>query len=86
MQSAAFESTYPVLSGFKWQRIYHAMTAGPITPAQVAVAHLSWVSIKLAGSGAIYVVVIAAVRRRGRPGDRGLAGGRRAHRRRGRGR
>jgi lipooligosaccharide transport system permease protein len=59
VQSAAFESTYPVLSGFKWQRVYHAMVAGPIAPAQVAVAHLSWVSIKLAGSGAIYVVVIA---------------------------
>jgi lipooligosaccharide transport system permease protein len=59
VQSAAFESTYPVLSGFKWQRVYHAMVAGPIAPAQVAVAHLSWVSIKLAGSGLIYIVVIA---------------------------
>ena len=60
VQSAAFESTYPVLSGFKWQRVYHAMVAGPISPAQVAAAHLSWVSLKLAGSGAIYIAVIAA--------------------------
>ena len=59
VQSAAFESTYPVLSGFKWQRVYHAMVAGPISPAQVAAAHLSWVSLKLAGSGAIYIAVIA---------------------------
>jgi lipooligosaccharide transport system permease protein len=59
VQSAAFESTYPVLSGFKWQRVYHAMTAGPITPAQVALGHLSWIACKIAGSGAIYILVIA---------------------------
>jgi lipooligosaccharide transport system permease protein len=59
VQSAAFECTYPVLSGFKWQRIYHGMTAGPITPGQVALGHLGWVAAKSAGSGAIYVAVIA---------------------------
>jgi lipooligosaccharide transport system permease protein len=59
VQTAAFESTYPVLSGFKWQRIYHAMTAGPITPGQVAVGHLSWIVLKMTASGAMYVVVIA---------------------------
>ena len=58
-QTAAFESTYPVLAGFKWQRIYHAITAGPITPAQVAIGHLAWVGCKMAGSGAVYIVVIA---------------------------
>lgn len=59
VQSGTFESTYPVLSGFKWQRVYHAMTAGPISPAEVAVAHLTWVSAKAAGSGLIFVLVIA---------------------------
>jgi lipooligosaccharide transport system permease protein len=61
VQSGAFESTYPVLSGFKWQRIYHGMTAGPITPGQVALGHLAWIAAKSAGSGAIYIVVIALV-------------------------
>ena len=60
VQSGTFESTYPVLSGFKWQRVYHAMTAGPISPGQVAVAHLSWISAKIAGSGLIYIAVLAA--------------------------
>ncbi len=59
VQSAAFECTYPVLSGFKWQRIYHGMTAGPLTPGQVALGHLVWVAAKTAGSGAVYVAVIA---------------------------
>jgi lipooligosaccharide transport system permease protein len=61
VQSAAFESTYPVLSGFKWQRIYHAMTAGPITPGQVALGHLAWLAVKSAASGAVYVAIIALV-------------------------
>ena len=68
VQSGTFESTYPVLSGFKWQRIYHAMTAGPISPAQVAVAHLTWVSAKIAGSGLIYIAVIALFGGVGGPG------------------
>lgn len=59
VQSAAFESTFPVLSGFKWQRVYHAMSAGPITPAQVALGHLGWVAARTAGSGAVYIAVIA---------------------------
>jgi lipooligosaccharide transport system permease protein len=59
VQSGTFESTYPVLSGFKWQRVFHAMTAGPISPAQVAVAHLTWISAKTAGSGMVYIAVIA---------------------------
>jgi lipooligosaccharide transport system permease protein len=59
VQCGAAESSYPVLSGFKWQRIYHAMTAGPITPAQVAVGHIAWVAIKLTLTGSVFVVVAA---------------------------
>jgi len=59
VQTAVFDSTYPVLSGFKWQRHYLAMTATPVSPAQVVAGHLSWLSVRIAGSGAIYVAVIA---------------------------
>lgn len=59
VQSAAFESTYPVLSGFKWQRIYLAMSAGPLTGAQVGLGVLSWIGVKLLTAGAVYVAVIA---------------------------
>lgn len=59
VQTGAFESSYPVLSGFKWQRHYHGMTAGPVSPAQVALGHLTWVVLKIAGSGVVYVAVIA---------------------------
>ena len=59
VQTAAFESSYPVLSGFKWQRVYHGMTTGPVSPAQVAAGHLVWLAIKTAGSGLVYIAVIA---------------------------
>jgi lipooligosaccharide transport system permease protein len=59
VQTAAFESSYPVLSGFKWQRHYHGMTAGPVSPAQVALGHVVWVALKTAGAGVVYISVIA---------------------------
>jgi lipooligosaccharide transport system permease protein len=60
VQTATFDSTYPVLSGFKWQRFYLAMTATPISPGQVAAGHLAWTTLKIGGAGAAYVGVIAA--------------------------
>jgi lipooligosaccharide transport system permease protein len=59
VQSGAFDSTYQVLSGFKWQRTYSAMTAGPITPGQVALGHLAWLAVKTTGAGLVCAAVIA---------------------------
>ncbi|GAA5152240.1 ABC transporter permease [Pseudonocardia eucalypti] len=61
VQTAAFESTYPVLSGFKWQQLYWGMVAAPFTPAQVAIGQLTWVSLRMITSGAAYLLLIAAV-------------------------
>ncbi|HEY1973225.1 MAG TPA: ABC transporter permease, partial [Pseudonocardia sp.] len=61
VQIAAFESTYPVMSGFKWQQIYWGMAASPITPGQIAVGTLSWVVLRMFASGAVYLVVIVLV-------------------------
>jgi lipooligosaccharide transport system permease protein len=54
---AAFESTYPVLSGFKWQGQYVTAAATPITPGQIVSGQLVWIALRLAGSGAVYLVV-----------------------------
>jgi lipooligosaccharide transport system permease protein len=59
VQTAAFESTYPVLSGFKWQMLYWGMAASPLTPGQVAAGHLCWIVARMFSSGAVYVVIIA---------------------------
>jgi lipooligosaccharide transport system permease protein len=58
VQTAAFESSYPVLSGFKWQRTYWAVTATPITPGQLAAAQLTWIALRLGISGSAYLLVI----------------------------
>ncbi len=39
MQFAVGESTYPVLSGFRWNKAYFAVTSTPITPGQVLGGH-----------------------------------------------
>jgi lipooligosaccharide transport system permease protein len=61
VQIASFESTYPVLSAFKWQQTYLAIAASPISPGQILAGQLTWIAIRLTGAGAIYLVVAAAL-------------------------
>lgn len=61
VQIAAFESTYPILSAFKWQQTYLAIASSPIAPAQIFSGHLVWVGLRLVVSGAAYLVVAAAL-------------------------
>ncbi|RZS31386.1 lipooligosaccharide transport system permease protein [Herbihabitans rhizosphaerae] len=68
VQNAAFESTYPILSGFKWQRVYWAMVTAPITPGQVFGGQLLWIGLRLFGSGAIFVAVTAILGAAAGPG------------------
>ena len=61
VQIAAAESTYPVLSAFRWQQTYLGIAASPITPGQIFGGHLIWVSARLAVSGAAYLMVATAL-------------------------
>ncbi|HET9255943.1 MAG TPA: ABC transporter permease, partial [Pseudonocardiaceae bacterium] len=58
VQTAAFESSYPILASLKWRRTYDAITATPITPGQLANGQLTWIALRLASTGAIYLLVI----------------------------
>jgi lipooligosaccharide transport system permease protein len=60
MQNAVGESTYPVLSGFKWQKDYLAVTATPLTPGQLLGGHLTWVTLRLLLAGGVYAVIALA--------------------------
>jgi lipooligosaccharide transport system permease protein len=57
VQIAAFESTYPILSAFRWQQTYFGIAASPITPGQIFGGHLIWVGLRLAVSGAAYLAI-----------------------------
>jgi lipooligosaccharide transport system permease protein len=57
IQNAAGESTFPILSGFKWSRVYWGMTSTPITPNQVAGGQLLWISLRLTFSAVVFACV-----------------------------
>jgi lipooligosaccharide transport system permease protein len=59
VQLASMESTYPVLSGFTWQRVYWAVVASPISATQLAVGQLAWLALRLLLSGSAFLVVAA---------------------------
>ncbi|WHT20824.1 ABC transporter permease [Crossiella sp. CA-258035] len=59
VQNATGESTFPVLSSFKWQRVYWGINASPITPYQIVGGQLLWTAARLLLSGGIYLVVAA---------------------------
>jgi lipooligosaccharide transport system permease protein len=61
VQNATGESTFPILSGFKWSRVYWGMTATPITPGQVATGQLMWVATKLTFAGSVFVAIGAVL-------------------------
>jgi lipooligosaccharide transport system permease protein len=58
IQTAAFESTYPILSAFKWQRSYWAVTATPVTSGQLANGQLAWIALRLTVSAVAYLLVV----------------------------
>ncbi|HWD05490.1 MAG TPA: ABC transporter permease [Amycolatopsis sp.] len=56
-QQAVGDSTYPVLSGFKWQKDYVAVAATPVSPGQLVGAHFIWTTLKLTLAGSIYALI-----------------------------
>ncbi|MGH3436288.1 MAG: ABC transporter permease [Sciscionella sp.] len=59
MQVAVGESSYPVLSGFKWQKDFLAVTATPITSGQLLAGQLIWVGLRLLLAGVGYLAIAA---------------------------
>ncbi len=54
------EMTYPVMSGFKWQRLYYAPIATPIAAGQIAVGHFVAVLIRFAVQGLVVWLLLLA--------------------------
>jgi len=59
MQAAAFEATFPIMSGLTWQKTFHAMYSTPISPRDVVVGNLVWIGLRLTFIAAIFTVVMA---------------------------
>jgi lipooligosaccharide transport system permease protein len=58
MQSAAFESTFPIMAGLEWQKVFHAMYATPIRPRDIVIGNLTWIAIRLTSICSIFVIVM----------------------------
>lgn len=59
MQTAATESSWPVMGAIKWTRTYYAMTATPLTERDVLVGHQLFVVTRVFVSAAAYLLVVA---------------------------
>lgn len=58
MQTGVFESTYPVMGGFKWHRSYFAMAASPLTPADIVLAQLAFIAFRTFATCGVFLVVL----------------------------
>jgi lipooligosaccharide transport system permease protein len=61
VQTATGDATFPILSGFKWQKVFFSAASSPITPAQVCDGQLVWITLRLFGSGLAYLAIAAAI-------------------------
>lgn len=59
MQTAAFESTYPVMAGIRWLKTYVAMILSPLGTRHVAVGQLIWTGSRVTFGATIFVAVMA---------------------------
>jgi lipooligosaccharide transport system permease protein len=60
MQTASFESTFPIISGMVWIKRYHAMHSTPLRPADIALGQLGWIATRITLVAAIFVAVLIA--------------------------
>jgi lipooligosaccharide transport system permease protein len=60
MQTAGFESTYPIMGAIVWDRTYHGMLATPITVSGIVFGQLGWVAVRMALVSAAFFVVMVA--------------------------
>jgi lipooligosaccharide transport system permease protein len=60
MQSAAFEAAFPMMSGLRWSRIFHAMYAAPISGPDVTLGNLAWIGARMLLIASVFTVVIVA--------------------------
>lgn len=58
--AAAEESTYPYLMGFKWNPIFYAMAAAPLTGAQIAQGMALAIGFRVVVTAVVYYAVAAA--------------------------
>ena len=59
MQTATFESTYPIMNKIQWGRNYEAMLSTPLATRNILLGELGWICFRLLTVACIFLVVLA---------------------------
>ncbi len=59
MQTAVGETTYPVMSLIKWDRVYDSMLATPLRSRDLVLGTLGFVTFRVASTCAVFMLVLA---------------------------
>lgn len=58
MQTASFESTYPIMGKITWRRNYEAILATPMQVHHLLIGELSWIGFRLTTMSTVFMVVL----------------------------
>lgn len=59
MNLAVNQSMYPVLASVKWLRTAYGQVATPLRPRDLALGLHTWIALRLVGTAAVFVVIMA---------------------------
>lgn len=58
MQTASFESTYPIMGKISWRRNYEAILATPMQVHHLLIGELSWIAFRLTTMSTAFMIVL----------------------------
>ncbi len=58
MQTASFESTYPIMGKITWRRNYEAILATPMQVHHLLIGELAWIGFRLTSMSTVFLVVL----------------------------
>jgi lipooligosaccharide transport system permease protein len=58
MQTATFESSYPIMNKIQWGRNYEAMLSTPLSTRNILLGELGWIGFRLLSVACIFLVVL----------------------------
>ena len=59
MQTATFESTYPIMNKIMWGRNYEAILSTPLGIRNIVIGELAWSAFRIGTLAAVFLVVLA---------------------------
>jgi lipooligosaccharide transport system permease protein len=60
MQTATFESTYPIMNKIMWGRNYEAMLSTPLETRNIVIGEVFWVAFRIGTLASVFLVVLTA--------------------------